>query len=96
LTTSKTIEMGRDDATGATVPLPTSGYIRCVTIYESPSDHPKKFVVREQRMKGGRIVHALACHIGDSLAEARAKVPAGLTNVGRQPGDDSVIREVWL
>jgi hypothetical protein len=94
--TAAKVEMGRDDATGATVPLPTHDYLRFVTIYEGPRNHARKFVVREARVSLGRIVHALACHEADTLDEARAKVPPGLTNIGRQPGDDPVIREVWV
>lgn len=67
------------------------------TIYERPSDHPDKFVVRRCEVKApGLIVHDAHCTTHDTLEAARAAVPPGLYNLGRQPGDDPVIKETWL
>ena len=34
--------------------------------------------------------------IGNSKEEVRQQLPEGLTNIGRQPDDASVIAEVWI
>ncbi len=34
--------------------------------------------------------------LGPSLEEVCAQLPEGLTNIGRQVGDDPVIAEVWI
>ena len=34
--------------------------------------------------------------VGESLDAVREQLPDGLTNIGRQAGDDPVIAEVWL
>jgi hypothetical protein len=34
--------------------------------------------------------------VGASLEEIRARLPHGLTNLGRMLGDDPVIEEVWV
>jgi hypothetical protein len=66
------------------------------TIYERPADYPDGFVVRQWHVVRGRDEPvpgeaATAATLGD----ARALVPDGLFNLGRQPGDDSTIVETW-
>jgi hypothetical protein len=34
--------------------------------------------------------------VADSLGDVRAQLPEGMTNIGRQDGDDPVIAEVWI
>ena len=34
--------------------------------------------------------------VGSTLKEVRDQLPRGLTNIGRQQGDDPVIEEVWV
>jgi len=34
--------------------------------------------------------------VGENLEDVRTQLPEGLTNIGRQPGDDPVIAEVWI
>lgn len=67
------------------------------TIYERPHDYPDSFVVREWHIVRGRTtpVAGGVLAVVDTLGDARAAVPDGLYNLGRQPGDDSVIVEVW-
>lgn len=62
------------------------------TIYDSPSDHPGKFVVREHLVPGG--VKGLTIH--SSLEEARAAVPPGLYCIKRHPQDAPVVVETWF
>jgi len=65
-------------------------------IYSHPSDFPSSFVVRrwtiDRRPRPDIAAHAIV----GTLGAARKSIPAGLVNVGREPGDDSVIVEVWL
>jgi hypothetical protein len=66
-------------------------------IYNNPTDYPGKFVVRRQWASRG-LVHV--AHdpetVTSSLIEARKAIPVGLFNIGRMPGDDRAIQEVWL
>lgn len=67
------------------------------TIYERPKDYPDGFVVREWHIVRGRdtpVAGAVVATV-DTLGDARAAVPDGLYRIGRQPGDDPVIVEVW-
>lgn len=67
------------------------------TIYERPSDYPESFVVREWHIVRGRDepVAGGVVAVAKTLGDARLAVPDGLINIGRQPGDDSVIVETW-
>jgi hypothetical protein len=66
-------------------------------IYERPKDYPESFVVREWYIVRGRDepVPGSLVKVAETLGDARAAIPDGLFNVGRQPGDDSVIVETW-
>lgn len=61
-------------------------------IYENPSDHPGKFVVR--RWVG--LTPDLEAKVCDTLAEARTAMPAGLFRMNRFPHDDPVVVEAWI
>lgn len=67
------------------------------TIYERPKDYPESFVVREWHIVRGRDtpVAGAVVAVVDTLGDARAAVPGHLYRIGRQPGDDPVIVEVW-
>lgn len=65
-------------------------------IYDHPRDFPRDFVVREQRVKpGGAIWLSPIAWCAPTLEEARKKLPNNLFPMGRQPGDDPAIAEVW-
>lgn len=66
-------------------------------VTENPRDYPGKFVVRESLIVRGRTepVPGGVVVVADTLGDARAALPDGLYNLGRQPGDDPVIVEVW-
>lgn len=66
------------------------------TIYENPSDYPGKYVVRRMWPQRGVLVMEEDCRVEDTLEAARAHVPAGSVLIGPSPGDDPVIKEVWL
>lgn len=65
-------------------------------IYSRPSDFPSSFVVRRWTVDRQPHPESAAHAIVGTLDEARKRIPAGLVNVGREPGDDPVIVEVWL
>lgn len=73
------------------------------TVYESPRDFPGRFVVRRwaigPRQFGDPIKakpDARPWAIADTLAGARESLPPGLSNLARNPDDDSVIVETWV
>lgn len=57
------------------------------TIYNRPADHPDKVVLRRFRITSASITPADECHVVDTLEEARAKLPPGLTRLPRYPDD---------
>lgn len=67
------------------------------TIYESPSEYPGKWVVREWKASvGGLAAVRKPLAVADTLGEARRALPLGLVQLGRSIDDDPCIREVWL
>jgi len=66
------------------------------TIYQSPLDHPGKFVVRAYDVTAAGSVPRPDSCVCDTLAEARAAVPCGLYWMNRNPVDDPTIVETWL
>lgn len=67
------------------------------TVTDHPKDYPNDFVARKQLIgPGGVMAWTREIITGKTLAELRTKLPPGLHCLGRQPGDDPVIVEVWL
>lgn len=66
-------------------------------IYDSPPDYPGSFVLRPQSVqRDGTITPSAEHWVTKTLAGARARLPLGLYNLGRQPGDSPGIVEVWI
>ncbi len=66
-------------------------------VYEHPRDYPEEYVIRLHCLCCGRTVPmAPLFAAGPTLESVRARLPPGVENVGRFPGDDPVIKEVWL
>lgn len=66
-------------------------------VYRSPSDFPGKYVVRQwDVVRGGTAPNREPRCVVDTLDQARTSIPSGLVNIGRQPGDDACIEEVWV
>lgn len=63
-------------------------------VYDHPADHPDKWVVRRWEIHAGS-EHPRESWTADTLEDARSIVPAHLVNIGRFPGDDPAIYEVW-
>jgi hypothetical protein len=63
-------------------------------IYRGARDVDAAYLVRRWEIGGGALTAAEA-HGADSLDAARALLPPGLVPIGRSPGDDPVIVEVW-
>lgn len=66
-------------------------------IYDRPKDHPEHFVVRRWRQQPPHpAVPDLGCVLCDTIAAARATVPAPAVMVGPDAADDPCILEVWM
>ena len=67
-------------------------------IYRHPKDYPGQYVVRKWHiMKGQSEPEAdKECQAVDTLEAARKLVPPGMYCMGRAPGDDPIILEVWV
>lgn len=85
--------------------------LRMWTIYESPADHPGKFVVRAFDIVAGNPdpVPLPECAVCETLTEARLQVPElytytreGVTYgsapycIERSPGDPPHVVETWI
>lgn len=73
------------------------------TIYRKPKDHPDKYVGRMFSIEPHNTIPVVYAAkptryilLGDSLDEVRNQLPLGLFNLGRQPGDDTIIVESWV
>lgn len=78
-----------------TAPLPK---LALYVVYENPSDFPRAFVVRQQYVasSGFIMIARNPLIIAKTLDAARAALPLGLHNLGRNPRDDACIYEVWV
>lgn len=66
-------------------------------IYAQPRDYPDAFICRRHMVRRGEVsVDQLLFAAGETLGEIRARLPGGLTNIGRKPDDVPAIAEVWL
>ncbi len=66
------------------------------TIYHNPKDYPGMYVVRRALILAGVVQQDPVAYVTTTLADARRAVPAGLFNLGRSPGDEPQIVEVWV
>lgn len=67
------------------------------TITRNPSDHPGKHVARRHVVHPAANAGPTDDHfIADTLDQARACLPPGLTNLGRNEAEDPVIVESWI
>lgn len=68
-------------------------------VYDHPSDHPDRVVVRESVVNAstGQVVLKPEAELFPTIEEARVSLRArGLGCVPRMPGDEPQIVEVWL
>ena len=66
-------------------------------VYRNTRDAPGKFVVRRWNvMQGRQIPDRDPLIIADDLTGARAAIPYGCINLGREADDDPAIVEVWI
>lgn len=67
------------------------------TVYGNPRDYPGAFVVRRWTIgRHGRAADVQPHAVERTLEAARASLPDGLYCLGREPGDDPAIVEVWI
>lgn len=73
---------------------PTAAGLTMYVIYSHPADFPKSCVCRVWH--GMTPEPGLPHIIGPTVADVRAMLPVGLTNIGRHPDDEAAIAEVWI
>ncbi len=86
--------------------MPPLGVMTYYVIYDSPTDFPglspeagvPRFVLRRhfQDLRDNVGSVDLAAWAAPTLAALRTKLPAGLYRIGRHPGDEPQICEVWI
>ena len=64
-------------------------------IADRPPDYPEHVVVRRQT-PGTTPLRGVGVTRHESIEEARASLPHGLTNIGRDPHDDPFVIENWV
>lgn len=70
--------------------------IELFVIYDHPRDFPEHVVVRRHCVgQGWTKPDAEPLAVVGTIAAARAVLPPGLSNLGRNPADDPKIAEVW-
>lgn len=79
-----------------TAPRVTKTLIFMYTIFNAPEDHPDHFVMRRFHIVPGDVVPEYTAGLYGSLEEARADIPAGCVNVGRDPRDTGSTVETWV
>jgi hypothetical protein len=71
-------------------------------IYDSPSDHPNRYVARQwAAIRGGFAPISLRCVVGErtpgTLASIREMLICdGFACIGRTPDDDPCVLETWI
>lgn len=65
-------------------------------IYKNPVDYPDDFIVRKHFVKAGMTGPTDELWICLDLEDARNVLPKGLVKLGRYPGDEKQIVEVWV
>jgi hypothetical protein len=67
------------------------------TVTWGTADFGERFVARPQIVVAALGPQYMRVHLeAESLDELRAQLPRGLTRLAPEPGDDTVIVEVWL
>ena len=67
------------------------------TIYDNPTDAPGRVVLRRFNVTGtGTQPDPEPLYVGDSVAEAREKLPRGLARFVRDKNDPKPVVETWL
>jgi hypothetical protein len=69
--------------------------LRMYTIYDHPADYPRHWAVRASTIRPEGPVPDDRVQLADSLEEARALIPPGLTCIPRFTNDIPCIEEVW-
>lgn len=71
--------------------------LKVAVVYDSPTDYPGQVVGRFFEVLGPKIVpDALPFEVADTVDEVRARIPDGMTCLGRRPEDEAHIVEVWI
>lgn len=70
--------------------------MRFYVIYAHPADYPGHYVVRLWWVGVAGQWAEPDCTLHSDLESARAEIPPGYVNLGRDPDDDPIIAEVWI
>lgn len=65
----------------------------CYAIYDHPKDYPDSFVVRRWV---GQVPDVIPTGVADTLEQARALIPRGLSRIPHQASEDPIIAETWI
>ncbi len=74
---------------------PRPDVLTMFVIYDHPKDYPDFVVMREWHVHAGKAEPG-AVIVQHDIEACRRHLPNGAINIGRQPGDDPVIIEVWV
>lgn len=85
----------REDAARAHRELIQRDDLPMFAVYDSPRDHPGKFVVRLFRTIPD-VYPTNFAEVFDTLEQARGFIPAGLVCLTRNPQDHPSVVETWL
>jgi hypothetical protein len=75
---------------------PSKQWVHYVVYGPNQREHPGRFVVRKWTIRAEGPSDAGLAGVVSGLREARRLVPPGHHNLGRSPGDDPSIVEVWI
>ena len=70
--------------------------IETYTVYKNPKDYPGKFVARKFLVTAKGATPTAEVMVEDSFEALRKRKPWDLITMGRIPGDDPCIVEVWI
>ena len=65
-------------------------------IYDHPRDFPDGYVLRPQALVEGVLIVSAVAWSAATPDKLEAILPAGVTRIGPQEGDDPVIMSVWI
>lgn len=66
------------------------------TVYDHPVDYPEGFIARLHQVTARGPVATEHTVKAPTLGEVRARLPAGLARLARDPNDDPKIVENWI
>jgi hypothetical protein len=79
------------------IAMPDGARLATWVIYDHPTDYPDGFVLRPQyAMADGTVETSALAWYAPRAEVLRSILPPGVVCLGRSPGDDPKILEVWI